>query len=299
MSMLNKVILIFCCLFFNESICKHFMYSFQDFFSADYSDETVQKFLTVKRITKEAILKEFLAVVEFEDDDENFSKFRKNFMKNGNEFNGEKFTDYITDLIRSDAQSCLENIISACVGYILETKNGKYLILKLLHLLKSKGEKIHFQRVVPGDGITTCSCHVSVDLSHLFTATDFYINNIISTKKSTAVQIEKTKHPDVYIFHELLHVLHHLENSVLYNLLADGTKTALIPDFSLKEENALKQYFPTSSGIGPRIDYEEYRTILGKLLTTEYNNIICENSYRLERKLPLRLNLLDASLDKK
>lgn len=195
-------------------------------------------------------------------------------------------------------------IIEENLRTILQTKSGKYLILRLTYLLNKKNTRLSFCMAEPRKGITQEECKINVDLSHLLTSTDFYI---IDESKYSAKR-EKESRPDVYIFHELVHSYHWLHNGEEYDELSVGEYPVnlVYKDIDIanqREVKSLKRGFPGELPKDPPentqdkpkgIHYEEMRTIIGVPYTSgEF--IVCENRYRLERKMPLRVNLLDAA----
>lgn len=65
------------------------------------------------------------------------------------------------------------------------------------------------------------------------------------------------------------------------------------------EESEIKEHFPNEDDNGCLIlDFEELKTITGLPVSGKEESeksILCENSYRNEKHLPLRLNLLDGN----
>lgn len=176
------------------------------------------------------------------------------------------------------------------------------MILRLTYLLNKKNTRLSFCMAEPGKGITHLAIkeeesphkahyQIDIDLSHLLTSTDFYI---IDESKYSAKR-EKESRPDVYIFHELVHSYHHLHNAEEYDSLSQGVATAGLVYGDIFNRNHITASLQRSFPKDPRaIDYEEMRTIIGVPYTSgEF--IVCENMYRLERKMPLRVNLLDAA----
>ncbi len=215
---------------------------------------------------------------------------------------------------------------------ICETKNGQHLLIRIIRLLNEQSEtkgsdiKIIFSW---GDSITAEGKDKKILLKYedLKAGTGFYLKNY---------EIELASRADVYIFHELLHLYHYLEDEEYYTSLEDPKKS-LGDDSELKnseivldavrkfftpeelkilnintiyldemhdtksEEIAkknfelLKEHFPPVT-LDQEINLEEMRTIIGSPYPIGgYKDlIICENSYRLEKGFPLRLNLLDS-----
>lgn len=92
-----------------------------------------------------------------------------------------------------------------------------------------------------------------------------------------------------------MHSYHHLHNAEEYDSLSQGVATAGLVYGDIFNRNHITASLQRSFPKDPRaIDYEEMRTIIGVPYTSgEF--IVCENMYRLERKMPLRVNLLDAA----
>lgn len=145
-----------------------------------------------------------------------------------------------------------------------------------------------------------------LNLVHLYTATDFVVYNrdFTSTKIDGPVPAkEGVARPDVYIFHELLHLMHALTDKVMYDNLSVGILTADIDldGFGklLRDFFPLASQFDSENSLRDPVDYEELRTILGLPLVVSRDkprneeHPISENSYRMEKGYPLRMNLLD------
>ena len=114
--------------------------------------------------------------------------------------------------------------------------------------------------------------------------------------KDGNIEIEKTPRPDIYIFHELLHFKHCLENELSYDVLSQKETKYYLRNsryYEAKEISKLIKSFPNANDYD--VDYEEMRTIIG---IPENESIICENSYRYEKGYPLRINLLDGAKEK-
>lgn len=179
-----------------------------------------------------------------------------------------------------------EMVIKEYISKIISTDSGKFLICSLLHLMYNNKSMITFKVVNDGKGITTNGGVISIDLSHFFSSTDFYI-----CAKNGLICKENQILPDVYLFHELLHYKHYLEDRKKYEELDKGIFSSDMDKFNEK----LKDLCIDFPGGEDRlyVDYEEMRTIIGVPFEQE-DRIICENSYRREKGYPSRYNLLDA-----
>lgn len=188
-----------------------------------------------------------------------------------------------------------ENLIKKYILEILSTNSGRILICSLLHLMMNKGEKITFKIVNDGDGISINTEKIYIDLSHLFSSTGFYVCDA-----SGRIVAETAVRPDVYLFHELLHYKHYLEDDIMHGELSRGIINIGICKFN-KDLSDFGEDFPRSiirleakeSEIADDVDYEEMRTIIGVPFEKD-SMIICENSYRYEKGYKARYNLLDA-----
>lgn len=255
----------------------------KNFYVSDYSTENMQDMLKFfrklgnnKNKEIEKILNEFMAFVECV------------------EIRNDVVSKYFCKIKNADD---FKNLIKAQILKILSTDSGKILICSLLHLMNRKGKKIIFEVVSDGYGISTYEGVIYIDLSHFFSSTGFYVCD-----GSWRIVAETATYPDVYLFHELLHYKHYLENSRMSEELGKGI---LSSDMNKFNENLrdLGEDFPRSirrleakeSKIADDVDYEEMRTIIGVPFEKD-SMIICENSYRYERKYCIRYNLLDAEL---
>jgi len=185
----------------------------------------------------------------------------------------------------------LESTVQENIEKLLSTNNGRTLLEKINDELNKKNaeitkrnatqkekeglKKINFRWCTDGVSADTVSLKVFLDPFDLYSATDFYLINDT---------IEKETRPDAYFFHELVHLYHALE----------GTK---FTDLYEKQKSKLvkfKEHFPDDSN--KDLDSEELETIT--VIPSSMNGegaIICENSYRQEKNLQLRLNILDGN----
>lgn len=119
------------------------------------------------------------------------------------------------------------------------------------------------------DGISIDGLKFSIDPFDLYSATDFYLID---------GSIEKDTRPEVYFFHELVHLYHYLTKK------EDVRKTPSLPE---NLESEFKEHFPNEDDDGHLIlDFEELKTITGLPVSEEEKNIkqiLCENSYRAEK----------------
>lgn len=269
--------------------------SFTNFLTLDYSDKNAEELLKNKENIKnieEEILNEFLRFVKYDDDDPNFSK---DIDKNKDKID---LDDEIKTYLSMTPKNCLRELVEKNLRTILETRSGKYLILRLIHLLNRKKESaapvfVSFQRVEFGSGVLQLKGKISIDLEHLLTSTDFFILN----EAGNGTKKEGEPRPDVYIFHELLHVYHYCSDQHEFNKLSIGRKKESLVYKVLDDEAVLSRCFPNDLD-EDKVDYEEMRTIVGVPYKENEAIIICENSYRLEKGIPLRINLLDGATEK-
>lgn len=227
------------------------------------------------------------------------------------------------------AENCKE-AIKQIINDILQVPSGRHLINSVNELIPAGGT-INFVIEKPDDsGISalpsstdSSSCGtIWLNLVHLYTATDFvvYDNDFESTEIGGHVPAkEKFARPDVYIFRELLHLMHALADRVMYNNLSVGILAADNADIEKIKGNMMDisgieldefgkllcDFFPLTlqfdSENSPRdsVDYEELRTIIGLPLVVDQDkprneeHPISENSYRKDKGYPLRINLLD------
>ncbi len=174
----------------------------------------------------------------------------------------------------------LESTVQENIEELLRTNNGQILLEKISTLLKDR--KINFSWYA--DGVSIDGLEFSIDPFDLYSATDFYL---IDEK------VEEDARPDVYFFHELVHLYHYLTEE---EKKEEEKKT----NHSLPEdldESKFKEHFPNEDDNGSLIlDFEELETITGiPSFLSGKTAILCENSYRQEKRLTLRLNLLDSA----
>jgi len=102
---------------------------------------------------------------------------------------------------------------------------------------------------------------------------------LVSTLNNVITQGNRTVLPDVYIFHELTHILHYFDDEKNFNKLSDSVK---VRDMTFKNIPSSNIMFPSSLN-NQYPDYEDMRTIKGILYNSQ-RNIVFENSYRHEKK---------------
>lgn len=278
--------LIFSLLYF-PSLSMKFPNDIEDFYLMNDEEENVLSAIKLKDISS-ILLKEFWSFISFRTNrymnEEKLLKANKII----------KRTDIKKKMKRRLDQSGdrdLAYLIYYTLIDILKTKNGKFLFLKLLYHLKKRERQgnrvlISFQR---DDATLQNGNQIHVKISDLLSSTDFCIGQ---GPKLFCVK-EKRILPDIYIFHELVHLLHWLEDENTQLLLSNGINN-LCQDIEGMDKASLAQCFPPAIRNNFIIDYEEMRTIIGFPYTPN-KIIICENSYRQERRLAPRINLLDAA----
>lgn len=190
------------------------------------------------------------------------------------------FKEEVGDAMLNEVcQKTLLNIVKENIIKILETYNGQILFEKISTLLKQY-QKIRFSS--SADGVSINQLDFNLDPFHLYSSTDFYL--IDGT-------IEHTSRPDVYFFHEFVHLYHYLAD--------EFTSEETTNTFYSELESEFKEHFPGEDADGGSIlDFEELKTITGIPFSDEEKigkSILCENSYRQEKGFLLRLNLLDGN----
>ena len=276
---------------------KSFIYptNLKEFYALEYKDSYVEMLLKQLKLQKQNITKILL---------KKFMKFVELDIK------AEQISTIYPDLPPSYKKpGYLKSTIQEYIELILSTNSGKLLICSLLSLMEQKKGHILFQLAEKNEGITyepfkkdedddeenklnENNAVIKLDLDPLLSSTDFYIYN----PGEFRLKVETKILPDVYLFHELLHYKHALEDKTTYDALNEG----VIPEkFSYHSDiiSTLSKDFPGNDDIN--VDYEDMRTIIGfPFNNKECRYIVCENSYRFERGLPDRMNLLDASKQK-
>lgn len=163
----------------------------------------------------------------------------------------------------------LESTVQENIEELLRTNNGQILLEKISTLLKDR--KINFCWCTGGISADTVNFKIFLDPFDLYSATDFFL---------ISGATEKEAKPEVYFFHEFVHLYHSLEIAK-FNAMYTSCKANFM---------AFKEHFPDENDL----DIEELETITGipSSLSRE-TAILCENSYRQEKGSILRLNLLD------
>ncbi|MGX8716648.1 MAG: hypothetical protein ACSW8C_01505 [bacterium] len=140
-------------------------------------------------------------------------------------------TKYTKCLADTD-KALLKKVTNDNIYKICKTKNGQHLLIRIIRLLNQQSKmkenniKILFSW---GDSITAEGADKKILLKYedLKTGTGFYLKN---------GEIELTPHADIYIFHELLHLYHYLEDEEYYNRLENPGTLKNIREFFTPEE---------------------------------------------------------------
>ena len=122
----------------------------------------------------------------------------------------------------------LESTVQENIRKLLSTHNGQILLERISTLLR--GQKINFCWCTGGISADTVNFKFFLDPFDLYSATDFFL---------ISGATEKDARPEVYFFHEFVHLYHSLETAK-FNAMYTRYKANLM---------AFKEHFPDESDL--------------------------------------------------